>query len=736
MQYTQLHNVEFNQGKELFEDFAKYDENKIINLGSIRIIYKNNGVYALLKQDIELEGFVLDLKNSSDGNLIMENFLQIVEKLFSFYIKKTKQIPLSSNEFHIKNTNHYFINPFGFAPSSDYFKMFISVLPDENRDIKRNIKLFLNIGDGYGQINYNNYNKSNYRLVIDSFKKIQEQLRNFEKEDNNKEIPYAYQFEESTLHSTNLFDLSVVSKNLTNSQKEFIENANLGPCKLIGPAGAGKTVSLLLKSIFLAKNYEEKKEPLSICFVCHSESMKDSIMTRLTTEQYGNKYINNSNGVMIKAYSLLDWCIQFAVTNFDKERCLEVDSADAKLMQEMLIDSALQKVSEEEYNTFRPLLSKSFLKFFEDINRNKLIHLLQNEISLFIKGNNIQYFEDYKQNAKKNKLFPWENETDLGFIYSIYDKYQEALLNMNKYDLDDITNVALSYLRQGIWKRERRNFGFDVIFIDELHLFDFHELNIIKYMLKNQSDNHLIYATDIAQSIGDIDIINNNINSIAGEGLTDNNLNIIFRSSETIINLVDYLFNTYMHLFSEINPLKNARIMDTDVTNKIPELIESINDEMMISKLLTNHHFKTIEKSKVLNVVSDLDLLEQIKSSLNKSGIDYVIINKRNELSSVVKAQKEAKLIFGYIDYVGGLEFDYVNLIGFDKGRVPPEDNALSKEFFEHIWYRKIYVAITRARRELIIYTNNENGRHSFIDEALKKNLIDRVDSVYEKNRF
>jgi hypothetical protein len=734
MQYSQLHNADFEQGKELLACLEKYEEGKTSAIGNIRITCFLNGNYVLLGEETELHGFVFDLKNSSNGKYIIGNILQIIEKLFSFYIKKDKNYPLSNNEFHIQNTNIYFINPFGFIPG-EFFKIFVSTLPDDIRDVKRGTKLFLNVGDGKGQIDYNNYNKNNYRLVIKSFHKVLEKIQHESFTiDQNKKFKYEFHLQEKARLISDSFDLSFVSKYLTIPQKEFINNDNLGPIKLLGPAGTGKTVSLLLKSLYIAKTYENQKKAISICFVCHSEAMKDSIFTRLEMEQDGYRYLKNTSGIIIKVYSLLDWCIEFAITNFNKTSCLEVDSKDTKIMQEMLIDSAIKKFRNDEYNTFKPLLSKRFKNFFDDVDINKLIRLIQNEISIFIKGNNIQTLHDYKKHAKKDKLLPWENESDLGAIFSIYDKYQQALLDMNKYDLDDVTNVALSYLKQGIWKRERKNLGFDILFVDELHLFDFHEINILKYMLKDQEDNHIVYAMDITQSIGDIDIIQKNISSIAGDGLIDKNLNIIFRSSRKIIELVNLLFYSQLYLFTNINPLINADIIETDINIKQPELIEAITDDMLVELVFKDKRFNTNEKSKVLNVVTDLNLLDKIIEYMSQKHIPHVIINNRNEFSSVVRAQKESKLLFGYIDYIGGLEFDFVNIIGFDKNRVPPEDNALSKEYFEHIWYRKIYVAFTRARYELKIYSNISDGRHVFLKKALDENCLVKNDSKETEN--
>lgn len=68
-------------------------------------------------------------------------------------------------------------------------------------------------------------------------------------------------------------------------------------------------------------------------------------------------------------------------------------------------------------------------------------------------------------------------------------------------------------------------------------------------------------------------------------------------------------------------------------------------------------------------------------------------------METVKLATKICRFLIAGIDYVGGLEFDGVIIVGVDKGRVPPvvSDNYTeSSHFLNYAWHNRMYVAVTR----------------------------------------
>lgn len=723
MKYSQLRNSEFKPGSEFLNLLTTYEDNKsVIDFNFFKAVYYKNGLYLFSESEIELYGFVLDTVNICDKKLFDDNILQIIEKYFRIYIKIDKSYPLSSSEIRISGTSSYIVNPFTYS-NNEFIKYIINTTPDPKRDSSRNVKLFLNTVDGIGILDYSNFSKTNYKKVKDHFISVKEIITT-----NNKTTDkignstfFEYSEEKSIDLLSNYIGFSKYDKYLTATQKKVVYSDSLGPIRLTGPAGSGKTLSLVLKALYLAKKYETENKPLRLAFICHSEAMKDYIYDVLSFD--GSKYLDSKNPISITVVTLLEWCCTYAIKDFSIDDCLEVDSSDTKIMQEMLLNNAYNKFMKNDFTLFESYLSNDFMKFINDKNEVKIVDLLKNEISIYIKGPNIESLEEYCESSKNSKLIPLSKKEDYAAIFKIYEIYQQSLTDMGKYDIDDVSSVSLGFLTRAIWKRNRSINGYDSIFVDELHLYDFSEISILRYMLKEHESNHIISASDVSQSSSDLDIINANINEIVPNMEQESKFNIIFRSSQSIINLTKFLFINNISLFSSQNPLKDVYVLQNE-EGDCPQITISLNDEDLMKKLLNENFIKNHNKANTLVICTDYEQKDLFLAILDKEKIPYLDVKRRNDLISIRRAKKECKLVVGYIDFIGGLEFDNVCILGFDLDKVPPFDKTMSSEFLRHIWYRKIYVAFTRTRKKLYIYSNELKGRHPFINSAIEHNLI------------
>jgi superfamily I DNA/RNA helicase len=81
-------------------------------------------------------------------------------------------------------------------------------------------------------------------------------------------------------------------------------------------------------------------------------------------------------------------------------------------------------------------------------------------------------------------------------------------------------------------------------------------------------------------------------------------------------------------------------------------------------------------------------------------------------------------------DYVGGLEFSAVILVGVDKGRVPPREFMASPgsgAFLSYQAHSRLYVAITRARYRVEILGSAERGPSDLLKTALECGAIEKT---------
>ena len=137
---------------------------------------------------------------------------------------------------------------------------------------------------------------------------------------------------------------------------------------------------------------------------------------------------------------------------------------------------------------------------------------------------------------------------------------------------------------------------------------------------------------------------------------------------------------------------------------------------------------KKVKKSDVLIVVPDNLLLNNdILKYLRNCNKPFVELQSRNDFHTIRKAKDGNKFVVSGIDYVGGLEFDVVFILGADKGRVPSErnENGEHYQFTSFAWHNKMYVAVSRAKYYVAIYGNSSNGASSVLETAILNHYID-----------
>lgn len=157
-----------------------------------------------------------------------------------------------------------------------------------------------------------------------------------------------------------------------------------------------------------------------------------------------------------------------------------------------------------------------------------------------------------------------------------------------------------------------------------------------------------------------------------------------------------------------------------------------VSDDAMVTKAINEAEEycadKKIRKSDVLIVVTDDYLLNNgVIKYLRDANKPYVELQSRNDYNTVAKAKSCNKFIVSGIDYVGGLEFDAVFIIGVDKGRVPPSSNVKegNYQFTNFAWHNRMYVAISRAKYYLGMYGNSLNGASPVLETAIANKILD-----------
>lgn len=167
-----------------------------------------------------------------------------------------------------------------------------------------------------------------------------------------------------------------------------------------------------------------------------------------------------------------------------------------------------------------------------------------------------------------------------------------------------------------------------------------------------------------------------------------------------------------------------------------PYFVEYSTDAAMVDAALSVAEEMRVSvggtKGDVAIVVFDESLFHDIEKRSIEENRPVEILKHRGDPDVVRRAKSTGRFVLSLPDYVGGLEFDGVVLVGVDDGRVPPSPNSQhsqSKAYLTFAAHNKLYVAVTRARYQVAILGVQARGPSVILKSALDKEALERRES-------
>lgn len=529
---------------------------------------------------------------------------------------------------------------------------------------------------------------------------------------------------------------------VTEDQKKFISTPLTHPMRIDGPAGTGKTASLALAAIHSMKAAEEAKLELQAIFVTHSEASRRNIATVLNA-MGAEKYLLDQAAIRrLRIETLQSYCSQILRQDISETEFVDPDAYDAKQLQLMYVDEALRQV-QGEFDTYAKFMSEEFRRYMENEADEFKISLIQHEISVVIKGRAKENLDTYKKVPRIPAGLPVTSEADKAFVWRIYERYREQLISGGQFDTDDVVLTALSQLSTPIWRRRRARDGFDMIFVDETHLFNMNELSIFHHLIKSDERFPIAFAVDRSQAIGDrgwtddIDIESLMPSEADRKTSTTVSVNGIFRCSPDIVNLAFSITSSGATLFTNFqDPMMLAHsnmTFEEEKRSAHPIYMDYTTDSVMISDAFAIADKMREEmgssRGEIAIVVFDQGLFRELERKAVAENRPVELLKHRGDAELIKRAQATSRFVLSLPDYVGGLEFDGVVLVGVDEGRVPPLSegrHAQSKAYVTYSAHNRLYVAVTRARYRVAILGVQARGPSSILKTALDSGAIVR----------
>ena len=246
----------------------------------------------------------------------------------------------------------------------------------------------------------------------------------------------------------------------------------------------------------------------------------------------------------------------------------------------------------------------------------------------------------------------------------------------------------------------------------------------------------IIFAIDRSQSFGDWGIDDVSISSALKLSENDNKqFNTVFRSSPDIVNLAYNILTSGATMFTNFeNPLSSSSFdfVKEEEIKAIPPQYTLVNDDedAIVKGVEWAEGYCTERKSsknQVLIIGTSEILVRQIKKYLEAHNKPFEILQSRSDELAMRKAQEGNKFVLSQIDYVGGLEFDAVVIIGVDEGRVPPAKTSQTEAYhvISYAWHSRMYVAVTRAKYAVKILGDQSRGASPLLYSSILSQNVD-----------
>jgi len=525
-------------------------------------------------------------------------------------------------------------------------------------------------------------------------------------------------------------------EDLNLQQRQFFEHNGDHSVKLRGPAGSGKTLALALKALKELNNSQKKDQ--SILFVTHSWAMAEQVDGILMSLN------ENGDTSKITVFPLLEIAKSILPqSQFFGSTVLGNDSYAGKIEQLRRISKILSNLKNSEWPLFALGCSEEFKNRVESVIEspkwNSLVWDLMHEFAAVLAAANIlpgiNAERKYLSIERLDWMMPLYTDGDRRFVLKVYAEYLKELRSEKVLTVDQVINDLLSYLETFAWNYRRETEGFDLIFIDEFHLFTEQERQVLNYLTKDPSAfPKLFMALDPRQSPYEVYVdfpiadVKSRQSGQAEKELGQINsieLTKVHRFSPQILKLVKFIQYSYPTLeLGEDWLLDIGKWESSEPEATKPKYIHvnSLDEEINRTVQEAKNLFSKGGGRRLAIVMLDESNGDRFLESLEAAGLPVFFMRGRDDVDNMRYRRKS--IILASAEYTAGLQFDDVIVTGLpDYATLTPIPVHQRRRILS-----LMYIAVSRAteRVELIIRGLGDEYS-SMLERAVQADILDAV---------
>lgn len=526
-------------------------------------------------------------------------------------------------------------------------------------------------------------------------------------------------------------------EHLAQKQRQFVEHAISHSVKLRGPAGSGKTLALELKALReLYAARDAGKQP-RILFATHSWAVAEQVDAALRAmDERGDL-----SG--LEVFPLLE----IARAGLPSGRgargyqLLGEDSLSGKRLQLERIDANVDQLAKGDWLTYRKHASPQFRSRVEARRGgpewNALVWDLMNEFSCVLSAHGILPGINAERRYLGIQRTPWmmplDTDADKRFALEVYSKYVEELRTSGLLTSDQLVNDYLNYLETFTWNLKREKDGYDLIFVDELHLFNEQERLALHFLTRSADEYPKMFmALDPRQAPSEVYVgfqmaqVTTGQSGTADQYLGDVrsvDLSTVHRFTPEILALVRHIHRSYP-------ALDLGADWEVDIESVESSAQHGDRPSLRVYKTREDEVAATLERARALAGKADakervavilLDplALTRFEAATHDSPGAFCIIQSRDDVDTL--RYRKRSIVLGAAEYVGGLQFDHVVVAGFPETPQGVANLGHQRRRFLSL----LYLAVSRAARHVELLVNESSGGvPDLLESAVANNIL------------
>lgn len=525
---------------------------------------------------------------------------------------------------------------------------------------------------------------------------------------------------------------------VSGDQRSFIEAKTDKSIRLRGPAGSGKTLALTLKAIREVVCARDRGEQLRVLMVTHSWSLAAEISDSL--DSMGLGVVDE-----IDVFPLLEIAKNVSpqyVQDSSGFNLIGTDSFSGKQAQLDEILEVLEEFIEGDWITYRKGVSDSFRDRFDSPDSDERFALAWDLLVEFgsVIGAaaifpGVGAENRYSQLSRASWMLPIGSREDSRVVFVLYEKYMKSLEGRSLLTSDQVLADLLSHLETYTWNRSRRQQGYDLIFVDEFHLFSPLERQVLHYMSRDVSVYPRVFmAVDPRQSpsAAFIGVAADETRSSSFAADVDSEgefasfeLNSVHRFTPEILSLVKHVHHEFPTLdLGHDWAIDFALVESEKPGGPMPSLISAETQSGEEDDIAKAVH-ELYPRGRLALAIVDMRLWRRFSALASRLGASskfhVTTITGRTDIDGL--GYRHRGLVVGPAEYLAGLQFDAVLIAGVPSmraGNMPASNRTQLLSL--------LYLALSRAQNEVRIFVNEDDGGITeVLARAIDNELLVRV---------